>query len=151
MTEHRIEVFADYHQFYLWDPSTDPEAPTDFSDQDTRCMVKLAPHVVVVQPLRNMDVLVIVRLENADPGFEAADFDQIVECMIEVPGGQLQVHECTGEPVLDLEVAPGCYQVRVLCAGLDTLSADGLDGNDSYTIQVWPGQSDGLKVVKQFG
>jgi hypothetical protein len=27
----RFELFADYFQFYLWDPTTDPKAPTDWS------------------------------------------------------------------------------------------------------------------------
>jgi hypothetical protein len=29
-----FELFADYHQFYLWDKGTDPQAPVDYTDED---------------------------------------------------------------------------------------------------------------------
>jgi hypothetical protein len=50
MIRHKLQVFADYHQFYLWDPGTNPLAPTDYTDQDVRNMVKVSPGVVVIQP-----------------------------------------------------------------------------------------------------
>ena len=46
-------VFADYRQFYLRDPATDPPAPTDYTDEDVRRRLKVAPELVVVQPARN--------------------------------------------------------------------------------------------------
>jgi hypothetical protein len=56
MTFHHLEVFADYHQFYVWDAGVGPSAPEDYTDDDVRRRVKVAPNVVVVQPVRNMTV-----------------------------------------------------------------------------------------------
>ena len=150
MSSHQIAVEVDYHQFYLWDPTIPAEAPEDYTDEDVRRMVKVADHVVVVQPVRNGTVPVGLTLFPADPGFPIEEFDHVVECSLDLPGGQLQVHECMGGAVLDLEVQAGTYRVRVLFHSLATLDEDHLDGKDSYTVQLWPGEQRGLTVVKQW-
>ncbi|WP_313013585.1 hypothetical protein [Brevundimonas sp.] len=42
----------------------------------------------------------------------------------------------------------GDYAARVSHGGLDTLSEDGLDGDDRYRIQLWPGPVRPVTVVK---
>jgi len=59
-------VFADYHQFYVWDAGSAPVAPVDYTDDDLRRMVKVGPNVLVVQPVRNM--CVFRKHLNADSG-----------------------------------------------------------------------------------
>ncbi len=150
MARHSLTVFADYHQFYVWDAGTNPLAPEDYTDDDVRRMVKVASNVVVVQPVRNMEVPVELEVHARDPGFDAGHWDHIAECALDLHTGRLQVHECTGGPQLDLSVAPGTYCVRVLFAGLGTLSDDGLDGADRYCVELWPGTSRDLTIIKQW-
>jgi hypothetical protein len=47
-------------------------------------------------------------------------------------------------------VAPGIYGVRALYKGLHTLSDDGLDGDDSYLVTLWPDANRDLRVLKQY-
>ena len=150
MALHRFEIFADYHQFYVWDSGVGPSAPEDYTDDDVRSRVKVAPNVVVVQPVRDVTVPVDLEIHDTDPGFEKARWDHIAECSLDLPTGRLQVDECTGSVRLDLEVSPGTYVVRVLFSGLDTLSGDGLEGSDRYRIDLWPGSTRELKVIKQW-
>ena len=56
MAVHRFDLFADYNQFYVWDAGADPSAPIEYTDADLRCRVKVAPNVVVIQPIRDMTV-----------------------------------------------------------------------------------------------
>jgi hypothetical protein len=150
MEKHSANVFADYHQFYLWDAGVSPNAPDDYTDEDVRRMVKVAKNVVVIQPVRNMEVPVELEVHESDPGFDAKDWDHVAECGVELPTGKLQIHECTGGPVLDLAVKPGAYQVRALFIGLGTLSDDGLDGSDRYKLVLWPGPVGDLRILKQW-
>jgi hypothetical protein len=150
ISHHELKVFADYHQFYLWDAGVNPSAPEDYSDEDVRLMVKVAPNVVVVQPVRNMEVPVELRLYEREPPLDESGFDHVVECSVDLPTGRLQLHECTGGPVLDLVVKPGHYQVRALFSGLGSLSEDGLDGEDLYALVVWPAPPKPLRVLKQW-
>jgi hypothetical protein len=147
---HEFELFADYFQFYLRDAGRNPDAPVDYTDDDVRRRIKTAPHIVVVQPVRNMTVPVELEVCDADPGFDTADSDHVAECSLELPSGRLQVHECTGGTVLEIELAPGSYRVRVQFSGLDTLSGDGLDGDDRYGITLWPAPPAGIEIAKQW-
>jgi hypothetical protein len=145
-----IEVFADYHQFYIWDSGLEIERCLDFTDLDCIRMVKVEPNQVIIQPVRNMDVPVDLELWDTDPGFDEASWDHIAECDLDLPTGNLQVHECTGGPKLDLKVNPGSYRVRALFSGLGTLSEDALDGDDRYKLVLWPGTPQDLRIIKQW-
>ena len=114
MSLHQLQVFADYHQFYVWDAGVGPSAPDDYSDADIRRLVKVAPNIVVVQPVRNMTVPVDVKVHASEPGLDEGPWDHIVECSLDLPTGRLQIHECTGPDRLSLRIAPGTYAIRVL-------------------------------------
>ena len=90
MAPYSVKVFADYHQFYVWDAGAQPAAPEDYSAEDVERRVKVAPHVIVVQPVRNMEVPVELEVHASDPGFDEAQWDHIVECSLDLPSGKLQ-------------------------------------------------------------
>ncbi len=143
-----VDVFADHHQFYVQDGGVSPPAPEVWTDQDTEHRAKVAENIVVVCPVRSMTVPVDVGVFEAEPAADAASWDHVVECSLSLPTGHLQVHECTGGAVLDWQIQPGVYAVRLLFAGLNTLSANGLEGNDRYHVQLWPSEPRALSVVR---
>ncbi len=149
-TLHRavLQVFADYHQFYVQDGGISPAAPTDWSDHDVATRVKVADHVVVICPVRNMSVPVIVEVVSAEPHFTFEGLDHIVRCSVDLPTGKLQVHECTGGEVLWLTIESGTYSVLVFFAGLGLLSENGLEGEDCYRVTLWPGAKCPTTVLK---
>jgi len=150
MQKQSFTVLADYQQFYLWDKGMDPLAPVDYIDEDIRNRIKTGPHVVVIQPVRDMEVPVEVQIHESEPPYDATQWDHIAECSLDLPTGQLQVHECTGGPVAELIVTPGTYRVRAFFAGLDTLDESGLEGDDWYRVVLWPAPAGGLRVLKQW-
>src|SRR5690349_3402075 len=113
-----LEIFADYHQFYVWDGGVDPQAPEEWSEADVERAVKVAEHVVVVCPIRNMNVPVELEVRTSEPSYHLAAHDHVVLCTLRISSGQLQVHECTGGEKLRLSVAPGVYKVLVLFSNL---------------------------------
>jgi hypothetical protein len=147
--QHRaFDVFADYHQFYLWDRGMTNQAPEDYTEEDGRRRIKTGPHVVVIQPERNTTVPVEVEVHDADLGLDPAGWDHIAEASLHLPTGQLQVHECTGGPVAELAVAPGWYRVRSFHGGLSTVER--LEGGDHYRVVLWPAPPQEVRVVKQW-
>ena len=147
----RYTVFADYHQFYLWDAGTRPDAPTDYTPLDAARRVKAAPFVVVIQPERNMDVPVEVELVDHVPKPALEAWDHVAEASLDVPSGRIEIHECTGGSIDIFPVAAGPYRVRAYFGGLGTLSDDGLDGDDHYRLVLWPAPPAPVAVLKQFG
>lgn len=149
-TIHRaaLQVFADYHQFYVQDGGVSPDAPTVWSEEDVARRVKVAANVVVVCPVRNMSVPVEVEVATAEPSVDLGAFDHVAQCSLSLPTGYLQLHECTGGELLRLSVAPGTYSVLVLFSALGSLDESGLEGRDSYRVVLWPGDDRPLSVVK---
>src|SRR5713226_7230946 len=96
-----VKVFADYHQFYLWDKGMTPLAPEQYSEEDVQRRIKTGPYVVVVQPERDMNVSLEIEIHDSEPAYDPAAWDHIAEASLHLPTGQLQVHECTGGPVAD--------------------------------------------------
>lgn len=146
----RYDVFADYFQFYLRDEGEGPDAPTDYTDEDIRRRIKAVPFVVVIQPVRNMTVLVEVEVADAPPTLVLDGWDHIAEASIELPSGRLEIRECTGGSIDVLPILPGTYRARAYFGGLNTLSDDGLDGDDRYRIVLWPAPFAPVEVLKQY-
>jgi Competence protein J (ComJ) len=145
-----LEVFADYHQFYVQDGGINPPAPEEWTDEDIENRCKTAENVVVVCPLRNMTVPVELVVHDSAPPAHSSAPDHAVECSLALPTGHLQLHECTGGQVLNLQVPPGNYRVRLTYRGLDSISKSGLEGNDSYEIELWPGAERALHVTHRW-
>ena len=144
------EVFADYHQFYLWDAGMAPVAPEEYTDDDVQHRIKTGPHVIVIQPARNTTIPVEVEIHDAEPTFNPEDWDHIAEASLHLPTGKLQVHECTGGPVVDFQVTPGWYRVRCFHGGLATLDESGQEGEDHYHAVLWPASPYDVQIVKQW-
>jgi len=144
-----LELFADYHQFYVLDSGVG-QPPEDYTDDDVQRRVKIAPSVLAVLAARNTTIPLLVEVHENDPGTSLDDWDHIVECSLELPTGRLQVRECSGAAVLDLQVTPGAYHARVLFAGLGDVSEDGLTGNDRYAVMLWSGAFRAVRVVRQW-
>src|SRR5262245_34966845 len=101
--------------------------------------------------MRNMTVPVELGVCSSDPGVELPAWDHVAECSLELPTGNLQVHECTGGPILDLFVVPGTYRLRACFGSLGLLSEDGLEGDDHYKIILWRDDASiPLKILKQW-
>ncbi len=146
----RLAIFADYHQFYVWDPKkSGRKALEDWSDQDVANRAKIAPSVVVICPVRNMTVPVEVGIWESEPHMIFDAWQHVVVAPL-ATDGMIEIHECTGGSHACFTVEPGDYTVRALYRGLDTLSEDGLDGKDFYEIQIWKSPCAKFQVIRQW-
>jgi hypothetical protein len=148
--KHTYSIFADYHQFYLWDQDVSPNAPTDYTDIDIERRIKAAPNVIVIQPERNMDVPVTLEVLATEPDPDFDQWDHIAEASLELPSGHLEIHECTGGSIDRIDLSPGTYRVRAYFGALNELSKDGLEGDDHYRLVLWPAAFAPVSVLKQF-
>jgi hypothetical protein len=145
----RLEIMPDYFQFYLWDSVT-RKAPEVWTDDDVNNRAKVDDGVVVICPIRNMPVPVEISIWDSEPHFLLAEWQHVVEAPLKLQKDLLEIHECLGEALAHFTIPAGDYSVRALYRGLDTLSEDGLEGKDFYEVQVWPGNLNALRVLKQW-
>ena len=146
------DLFADYHQFYIRDEAH-PNLPDDYTDETIARRLMAGPHAVIVHTARNMDVPVCVEWHRARPEPDLDAYQHVVEAGLSCPTGSLMLAGLThvgGSTRLAAPVGP--LGLRASFSGLDTLSADGLEGDDRYLVQLWPGAGDadaaGVRVLK---
>lgn len=133
-------LFADYFQVYLRD-AAHPDLPNDYTDDAIARRLMVGRHAVILHTARNMTVPIRVEWHDQYPAFDPASYQHVVEAGFDCPSGQLVLAGLTDyDPAAPrLSVKAGLLGVRANLSGLDTLSEDGLDGDDRYVVQLWPG------------
>ena len=74
-----------------------------------------------------------------EPPRDFAAWDHVVECSLSVQSSRIVIAGCTDyfPDASRIDISPGMYRVRVSFSGLDSVSTDGLAGNDRYRIELW--------------
>lgn len=144
------KLFADYHQVYLRDESHS-ELPNDYSPEAIARRLMVGSYGLILHTARNMDVPIRVEWHSQAPTLDLNSFQHVVEAAFGCPTGRLVLAGLTDyEPTAQrLNVPAGVLGVRACLTGLDTLSADGLEGSDRYLLQLWPSNpGTGVRVLK---
>ena len=151
MPRYDFELFADYHQFYLQDEPADGNLGDAWTEDASNRLLAVATGVIGVGTVRNMDVPVTIEILDKEPLLDLARFDHVVECSLSVNSGRIVVAGCTDyfPDAARIDVRAGTYRVRVKYANLNSLSPDGLDGNDSYHLELWLAPSTEVSVLKR--
>lgn len=146
-----LELFADYFQFYLQDEQAKGDLSEAWTERAVERLMALAPGTIGVGTVRNMTVPVSVEIRRSEPADDLDAWDQVNDCSIEIPSGRLVVAGCTDHfpDARRVLVPPGCYQARLFYARLDSLSENGLEGDDAYRVVLWPGEPVEPRVVKK--
>lgn len=148
-----LELFADYFQFYIQDESVEGNLGESWDDNAVSRLLALAPGIIGVRTVRNMDVPVTLEILNEYPELESnSSYDQVNECSIEVCSGKIVIAGCTDyfPDAKRVELDNGWYRVRILYENLTELSDDGLDGNDKYILKMWKEETERpVEVIKQ--
>lgn len=152
LEKYNFELFADYFQFYLQDENADFDLSVNiWTEQTVEDLLAVTPGIIHVVTVRNMTVPVMVEIHDSEPDEDFSSWEHITECSLEVPSGKIVVTECGGyfpdQPRIKVE--PGVYRARIFYGDLDTLSEDGLEGDDNYKIILWRDGAVKLHVLKR--
>lgn len=151
MEKLELELFADYYQFYLQD---DEQGKGDLDDawsqEAVDRLLATTDYAIGIGTVRDMDVPVTVEMNNAKPSINPDEWEHIVLTSIKCETGRLVIAGCTDyfPDAIRIELKPGDYHVLVCYKGLDTLSDDGLDGDDMYHLFIYPGSPTDVNVIK---
>jgi hypothetical protein len=139
MIQCEYRLFADYYQFYLQDESAAGDLSDSWTDEAVARLLAVAPGTVGVGTVRDAEVPVVVEVREEEPPPDFDAWDQVTECSLDVPSGRIVIAGCTDyfPDAARIEVPPGTYRVRVSYGALDSVSEDGLDGDDRYRVQLW--------------
>jgi hypothetical protein len=87
---------------------------------------------------------------DSEPTVDLSAWDHVAECSLSVPTGRIVIAGCTDffPDAARIEIDAGDYRARVSCAGLESVSDDGLDGKDHYRVQLWKDSTIEPRVLK---
>lgn len=150
MRQLEFELFADHFQFYLQDEAADGDLGDAWDEVAVARLLAVAPGMIGVGTVRDADVPVTIELLENEPAPDFASWDHVMECSIATPTGKIVLAGCMDyfPDAARIELSPGTYRARVSYGALDSVSADGLDGNDRYRVQLWPGSTAQPIVLK---
>lgn len=151
MSHYKLTLFADYYQFYIQDENVDGNLSDAWTDDAVERLLAVAPGTVGIGTVRNIEVPVTIAVLAREPVLDIDKFDHIVECSIEVASGTIVAAGCTDyvPDAARINIPSGSYRVRASFTGLDAVSADGLEGDDQYHLQLWPAPMDSVQILKQ--
>ena len=151
MKSFKLSLFADYFQFYIQDETVTGDLSDAWNEEAVDRLLAIAPGTIGIGTVRNMYVPVVVEIHDQEPDDDCSEWDHVVEASLEVTSGRTVIAGCTDyfPDAMRIPVPPAIYRVRVSYGGLDTLSDDGLEGDDHYRLQLWPAASIAVCVLKQ--
>jgi len=151
--ETRFDIFADYCQFYLEDGTSNFLTENLWDDEQAFLdMLATGPGGVAVGTARHYSVPVKVRVLDSEPEDNLDHWDHVTEASLSVPSGKLVVVGPTEyrPDAPRITVAPGDYRVRVYYANLESVAANGIDGDDHYEVTLWPDElAEESRVLKR--
>jgi len=140
MSKYNFQIFADYFQFYLQDETLNSDLGDSWTEEALDNLLVVTPEVVGVGTVRNMTVPVEVVVETTAPNEDLTSYDKVNECSLELPSGRLVISGGSDyfPDAPRITVSPGTYRVRVYYKNLNKISPDGLQGEDTYKVVLWP-------------
>ena len=147
--EYDLDFYTEYSQFYVCDSEDEIKHGlwTDKSSHTAR--LDFSPGIIAVITECYGPVKGQIRILNSENNeFDFDSFDHIVEAELIISSGSLQIRSCTSSEIeLKIEIPNGQYRCRIYSSNLDSVIGD--EGDDFYTIDVWPSTETGRKVLKQ--
>lgn len=146
-------IYADYHQFYVLDAGAalDATGNPDFWTREafTR-MLAVNPGILGIGTGSAGEVPVTLHADREAPSVDLADWDHVVEAGLQLASGQLIVCGCTQprEEGVQVPLASGSYRARVCYGRLDSVVDE--QGEDHYSVFLWPAEASGVRVMKQW-
>lgn len=146
-TVHQIEVFADNFQIQIQDQIEECEYPESWNDCLLTQLYVCGDRILGIGTVRDLDCELTLEIfhgamdekeQLTDPDLN--DYDHAVQCTMDIPSGKLLITGCSSDydECAKIELPKGTYGVRIFWSGLDTTDELGFEGDDRYTVQLYP-------------
>lgn len=152
-TDREFIILAEDYQFYLQDQLSETEFREDMHDELIQDLFTVGDRIVAVGTVRPTDVQVILETCEKEPEDEDLDeWDQVVECSIDLPSGTLVItnNSESFENAARVAVVPGTYRMRIYYGMLDEVDNDGFEGDDFYRVVMWPDAMKEPDILKKW-
>jgi len=150
MKSQPLDFYTQYNQFFIVDKGSSWEFDnTIWSEATTQNRLVALSNFLSVFTGSYGQIRGKFDVYADEPPLDVVAYDHVVEACIKTISGTLEIIACGfNDADYLINVSPGNYRIRICSTGLDAVIGD--DGNDFYTIQLWPSEWKEAKVLKQY-
>lgn len=143
-SEHRLLVFADYHQVHVSDAERNDEEGIGWTAEDVADMLSRGRDFVAFTTEHDSQVSVRLEIHSRKPDVVPEHWRRIAEHPIALPSGRVTVKGPTDyEPAsFTTRVPSSAMIVRILWANEDPVRDVRCSGWDDHVVQMWPATAD---------
>ncbi|ENK2327807.1 hypothetical protein AB3A96_003901 [Vibrio vulnificus] len=151
MKNYFFDIFADYYQIYLHDQSATPDLSQAWNKQNLANRYFHDDGVIAIATARNMNVPIEVIINDHEAHIDDSQWEHIILTSITFISDTMILRGPSDylPDAQRINIKPGHYDACILINGLDTISDDGLDGDDYYKIILWPSNKAKNFVLKR--
>lgn len=142
-----------YSQIYLEDYSCGFHFHGEvWNDEERSSMLCVRKNFMIIGTVRSIQVPFYIEVLREQPKIDLKPWDHVNECSIEISSGlQISGDFDTEGEMLRIDLKKGIYGAIVCYKDLGTISWDGIEGDDSYRVFMWPTEeSISKRVLKQW-
>ena len=151
MRSFEFSISADHYQFLLLDERSGEDYSHFWSEDAVAKLIAIGNDAVGVMTAGNSVVPLWVGVYENRPAIDDdRDWDQIVECTLNIPSGTLVIMGATDyfPDALRIKLEPSSYRIRIYYGGITT----GAENGDFYRIEIWKATDDtGVLFLKTRG
>jgi hypothetical protein len=148
----KLDFYTSHRQFYL----ADKTSPFDTGSDDFWTTEAFDSRLAVEEGILGVGTEcygpvkgVLQWHDREPPGNDFTAYDHVVEGSVKLPSGTLWVIACLdNEPFIEIALEPLTYRVRICSSNLASVIGD--EGDDYYTLILWPEQHSERRVLKQY-
>lgn len=139
MNTYKLELFADYFQFYLQDETVTGDLSDSWNEEAISRLLAITDGTIGVGTVRNAEVPVEIVIADRETNEDLTEWDKVNECSISIPSGKIIIAGCMDylPDAKRIDVPKGIYRARIYYGKLNKISEDGLEGEDNYKIVLW--------------
>jgi hypothetical protein len=110
-----------------------------WGDDDLKNMILVGNDYAIISTSSSISVPVFIEYSEVRPVLDFEIWDHVNLFSMHVSGNLVVSGDFNDEnEVLDIQLPDGSYGFYVCYSGLGSIANDGLNGNDSYHVFIWP-------------
>jgi hypothetical protein len=153
--KHNFLIFADYHMVWVQDEDAcknGGDMCDIITDQACTDMLAIGQGTICIMTVRNMTVPVEIEICDNQPIDNLDEWDQVVECGIDIPSGETVIYGTTDDTSQSprITLLPGSYRARIYYGNLDSVNGSGTEGDDTYKVVLYPGTLPTTHFLKKY-
>lgn len=139
ISQYNVSLSVDYTQIFVCDNKSIDSFFPEWNPDEMNSRVACDKYSIVIGTLRNGQINFNLSIVDSEPIIDLSSYDHAVKCSISNKSGILSFFSTSDYigHISNIKIKKGIYNAYILFLNLDSVSKDGLSGQDNYSVILW--------------